>query len=168
MYDRSFLIRLVNYKMPFGQFEGRYSIHVSDEIDGESRFGEINPSEVLLEVEYLSSISDQINIVRSEYENTGEHITEGSSGNWGDFPMPPHDSITIEEAIEMAAYILKQGSREKRWLYSGLEGIFRIIEKPESVDSGIYKLTASYINSGRESESGSGIRGEHFIFLNIE
>lgn len=24
MYDRSFLIRLVNYKMPYGQFEGRY------------------------------------------------------------------------------------------------------------------------------------------------
>jgi uncharacterized protein len=24
MYDRSFLIRLVNYKMPYGKFEGRY------------------------------------------------------------------------------------------------------------------------------------------------
>jgi uncharacterized protein len=24
MYDRLFLVRLVNYRMPFGQFEGRY------------------------------------------------------------------------------------------------------------------------------------------------
>jgi cytochrome c len=192
----------------------RYSIHVSDEKDGESRFGEINPFEVLLEVEYLSSISDQINIVRSEYEKTdehigltlirksdcfschadklslvgpsfseisnrydsdsptlqklGEHIIKGSSGDWGDFLMPPHNNITKEEAIEMADFILKQGSRENQWIYSGLEGVFRVIEKPDSADSGLYRLTASYINSGTESVSGSGIRGEHTIFLKIE
>jgi cytochrome c len=192
----------------------RYSISVSDEIDGESRFGEINPNEVLLEVEYLNVKSNQINSARSEYETSdahggltlirksdcfschadkvtlvgpsfsdmsdryepdsptlqmlGKHIIEGSSGDWGDLPMPPHDSISMEEAMEMADYILKQGNRENRWIYSGLEGIFRVIEKPDSVDSGIYRLTASYINSGTESVPDSGIRGEHTIFIKIE
>lgn len=37
----------------------RYEISVSDQEDGESRYGEINPDEVLLEVEYLPEMDEQ-------------------------------------------------------------------------------------------------------------
>lgn len=192
----------------------RYEISVSDAVDGESRYGEINPDEVLLEIKYLPVKKDHVAIEKSGYrvseehtgltlmrkstcfschadktslvgpsfsaiadryapepetlQQLGMHIVEGSSGVWGDFEMPPHENITFEEAEKIVRYILEQGERKNQWVYPGLEGIIQIIEKPEQYETGLYFLTASYINHTEGKESGAGIRGEHSIVLEIE
>lgn len=192
----------------------RYEISVSDAVDGESRYGEINPAEVLLEIKYLplkkghsamkksgypvseeqsgltlmrkstcfSCHADKTSLVGPSFsaiavrydtepetvQQLGMHIVEGSSGEWGDFEMPPHENITFEEAEKIVRYILDQGKRKNQWVYPGLDGIFQIIEKPEQYETGLYLLTASYINHTEGKESGAGIRGEHSIVLEIE
>lgn len=51
--------------------------------------------------------------VAKKYENTPENvemlaekIIKGSSGIWGDVPMPAHNGLSIENAKFMAQYIL--------------------------------------------------------------
>ncbi len=187
----------------------RYEITVSDEKDGDSRYGEINPDEVLLEITYLpvenidvdianleehkglsfirkstcfnchadktslvgpsfSDIADRYEQDNGTLELLGKRIRNGSSGQWSSIEMPPNDALTREESEAIADYILKQGSRKYRWIYPGLEGVFRIIDKPENIEQGIYILTASYVNHGTEGETGTGLRGEHSIELKIE
>lgn len=58
--------------------------------------------------------------------------------------MPSHPDFTPEEAAQIADYVLEQGGNKYRWVYPGLEGAFRIIEKPETDSQGVYILTASY------------------------
>lgn len=91
----------------------------------------------------------------------GRHIVDGSTGIWGSQMMPSHPDLTIEEATQIAAFILEQGGNNNRWIYPGLEGSFRTIAKPENHDHGIYVLTASYTST-------SNIRGEQSVVLKIE
>jgi cytochrome c len=192
----------------------RYEIRVSDEQDGDSRYGEINPNEVLLEITYLPGKKDQLeknkadisgskehkglSIIRKSacfschadktsltgpsfsdiadrytpdadiLERLGKRIINGSTGQWGNFGMPPNEELTLEESVAIADYILKQGSRKDRRIYSGLEGVFQIIDKPENDEQGMYILTASYISHGTEGVPGTGLRGEHSVVLEIE
>lgn len=187
----------------------RYEITVSDEQDGDSRYGEINPNEVLLEITYVpdekndvdiegleehkglsiirnstcfschadktslvgpsfSDIADRYAPDHDTLERLGKQIRNGSSGQWSSIEMPPNEELTPEESVEVADYILKQGSRKDRWIYPGLDGVFRIIDKPENVEQGFYILTASYVNHGTEGEPGTRLRGEQSIILNIE
>lgn len=193
----------------------RYEIRVSDEQDGDSRYGEINPYEVLLEITYLpgekknqleknktdlagsdehqglsiirksacfschadktslvgpsfSEIADRYNPDIDILEHLGKRIINGSSGQWGNFGMPPNEELSLEESVAIADYILKQGSRNDRWIYSGLEGVFQVIDKPENDEQGIYILTASYVNHGIKDEPDTGLRGDHSIVFEIE
>lgn len=196
----------------------RYSVIVSDEEDGESRYGEIPPNEVLLEIEYLpeedeetqktepdslsglpknlkdpeglsfirgstcfgchgdktrvvgpsfSDISSRYEAVQPVIDNLANRIIKGTTGNWGSVEMPSHPDFSQEEARQIAEYILEQGGNDRRWIYPGIEGVFRIMEKPEGVTGGIYLLTASYRDQGVEEDSASGKRGSHSILLNI-
>jgi cytochrome c len=93
--------------------------------------------------------------------NLASHVIKGSSGIWGSQMMPSHPDLTLEEAAQIAAYMLEQGRNKNRWIYPGLEGTFRVIEKPEDGKQGIYVLTASYTST-------SNIRGEHRVVLKIK
>lgn len=192
----------------------RYVITVSDAEDGASKYGEITPNEVLLEIEYRSAASshsdslfsssayteeiaglsgirkstcfnchaDKTTLVGPSFsqiagryernqatvEQLARHISEGSSGIWGELVMPPHSQFTLEETKEMAAYILTQGSDPERWVYPGLEGVFRIREKPGEVESGLYILTASYLDNGAGGVPGSALRGETSIVIRVD
>lgn len=192
----------------------RYEIRVSDEQDGDSRYDEINPNEVLLEITYLPGEKSQLEKDKADLAGSDEHqglsiirksacfschadktslvgpsfsdiagrynpdtdilqrlgkrIINGSTGQWGNFGMPPNEELSLEESMAIADYILKQGSRKDRWIYSGLEGVFQIIDKPENDEQGMYILTASYVSHGTEGVSGTGLRGEHSIVLEIE
>lgn len=91
----------------------------------------------------------------------GSHVINGSSGIWGSQMMPSHPDLTLEEAAQITDYILEQGRNKNRWIYPGLEGTFRIIEKPEDREQGIYVLTASYTST-------SNIRGEQSVVYKIK
>lgn len=196
----------------------RYSVIVSDEEDGESRYGEIPPNEVLLEIEYLPEgdvetqdtepdslsglsknlkdpeglalirgstcfgchgdktrvVGPSFSDISSRYEaaqpvigKLANRIIQGTTGNWGSVEMPSHPDFSHEEARQIAKYILEQGGNNHRWIYPGIEGVFRIMEKPEGITGGIYLLTASYRDQGVEEDSASGKRGSHSILLNI-
>jgi len=185
----------------------RYTINVSDVKDGESKYGEINANEVLLEITYLpvtkgGVMTEQIKKVQATQEprglalikkstcfgchadktrvagpsfleiagkyeprpemikTLGTHIVKGSSGIWGSMEMPAHPDFTQEEAKQIADYILRQGANKYHWVYPGLEGAFRVIEKPENDSEGIYILTASYTNK-------TNVLGKHSVVLKI-
>lgn len=178
----------------------RYRITVSDIHDGDSRFGEIKPLEVLLETSFVTDLSD-INITRNtdsshfrvheglylmkkstcfgchsdktmlvgpsfsdiseKYPHNSEtlhtlamRIVNGSSGKWGEIDMPPHYDLSVKEAEKISEYILEQGGRKNSWVYPGLEGVFRIIEKPTGISTGYYVLNASYVNNAPDPAVG--------------
>jgi cytochrome c len=88
-------------------------------------------------------------------------ILNGSVGTWGDQPMPAHEELTEEQGRQISAFILKIGDDPNLWIYPGLEGTFRIIDKPKADIDGIYVLKASY-------RSTSGKEGMHSIALRIQ
>ena len=190
----------------------RYAITVTDKEDGDSAFGEIMPSEVLLDVEYLpgtpgdglepvrsaaradepglailrksaclnchadktslvgpsfSAIADKYGDSEETIARLGRHIRNGSSGSWGSLPMPPHPNLSPQQTQDVARYIVEQGRRRHRWIYAGLEGVIRIIDRPDDDGVGFYRLTASYLDNGVAGGEGTSRRGEHSITLRL-
>lgn len=186
----------------------RYSIHVSDPVDGDSKYGEISANEVLLRIEYLpvkneadlkedlgrlrsaeepkglslikrstcfGCHSDKVRVsgpsfaeIAGKYEATpanvnvlATHIMKGTSGNWGSMQMPPHPDFTPEQAKEIVDFILEEGGNKYRWVYPGLEGGFRVIEKPADGSEGVYVLTASYTSK-------ANVRGQQSVVLKVK
>jgi cytochrome c len=92
--------------------------------------------------------------------NLSAKILNGSIGTWGDVQMPAHGDLTEEQRQQIAAYILTIGNKPNYWIYPGLEGMFRIIDKPKTNGDGTYVLTASYTST-------SGKEGRHSIVLNV-
>lgn len=186
----------------------RYFIHVNDEVDGDSKYNEIDPTEVFLEVNFIpghtnsdgQSLYEEINRDRNlrglmllgRYSCFGCHadkssmigpsfseiaslntqdtasinkiadnIIHGSSGTWGESQMPANPQISKQEASDIVEFILSQGSQERSWVYPGLEGVIRTIDKPQGIDTGRYLLTASYTSSVQK-------RGKHTVILIIQ
>ncbi|TVQ01229.1 MAG: hypothetical protein EA359_14260 [Balneolaceae bacterium] len=110
----------------------------------------------------FSDISDRYPNNPETMSTLANRIVNGSSGKWSDIDMPPHNDLSIEEAKKISAYILQQGSRKNSWVYPGLEGVFRIIDKPAGTSGGYYLLTASYKNNAPEPAI-----GRHTIVLEI-
>jgi cytochrome c len=110
----------------------------------------------------FSDISDRYTHNPEILTNLANRIVHGSSGNWGEIAMPPHHELSVEEAEKITAYILEQGNRKDSWVYPGLEGVFRIIDKPEGANRGHYLLTASYKNNAQEPSI-----GRHTIVIEI-
>lgn len=105
--------------------------------------------------------------IAARYENNpatlnelGSHIINGSTGIWGSQVMPSHPDLKPEEAAQIVDYILKQGANRNKWIYPGLEGTFRTVDK-ENDEQGLYVLTASYTST-------SEIRGEGSVVLKIK
>ena len=92
--------------------------------------------------------------------NLSDHILNGSIGVWGNQQMPAHPDFTDEQCRQIAEYILEIDNYPYRWVYPGLEGVFRIIDKPAIDRDGVYVLTASYTST-------SGAEGRHSIVLKI-
>ena len=98
----------------------------------------------------------------------GGRIRSGSSGNWGSLAMPPHGDLSDDEALAAARFIVEQGSQRNRWVYAGAEGVIRIVDKPADADTGIYILTASYLDTGSGGIPGTRARGEHSVSFVIK
>jgi cytochrome c len=181
----------------------RYSIAVTDQKDGDSKYGEIPAQECLLTITYLpanqraefSKVKEQkepkaLSIMKkstcfgchahktklagpsfqeiaqryqsseANINNLSQHILNGSTGVWGDQQMPAHPDLNEEQRRQIASYILEIGNHPYRWVYPGLEGAFRIMDKPKDAQDGVYVLTASYTST-------SGLEGRHSIILTI-
>ena len=105
--------------------------------------------------------------IAERYENNAatanelaSHVINGSTGIWGSQMMPAHPDLTLEQAVQIVDYILAQGKNGNRWIFPGLEGTFRTVEK-ENDGHGIYVLTASYTST-------SNIRGEQSVVFKIK
>ncbi|WP_149276983.1 c-type cytochrome [Pareuzebyella sediminis] len=105
--------------------------------------------------------------IADRYENTSTHIVslsnsilEGSKGLWGNTEMPSNPDLTVSETEQISKFILEQGAKKNNWIIPGLEGTFRIIEKPKNIEQGFYILTASYTSTSK-------MRGQDSILLNI-
>lgn len=108
----------------------------------------------------FQEIAERYELNESTIKNLSNHILKGSLGVWGNQQMPAHPDFTEEQCNQIARYILEVGDHPYRWVYPGLEGVFRIIDKPEIDHDGIYVLTASYTST-------SGAEGRHSIVLKI-
>jgi cytochrome c len=186
----------------------RYEITVADAKDGDSKYGEINGSQCLMEVSFLpvknnldagaaikklqtkkehpglslirtsncfGCHSDKARLAGPSFEemakkykpdvqtlsNLSRHILEGSINIWGSAQMPAHTEFNKEQGIAMARYILEQGKNQTQWIYAGLDGMVKIVEKPANISEGVYVLTASYTSTSK-------LRGQHSIILSIK
>lgn len=104
---------------------------------------------------------------REAIDRLERHVREGSSGTWGTLPMPPHSHFSPSEATAVVRYVLDQGRQRHRWVYPGLEGVVRIIDRPDGAAAGRYRLTASYLDNGLAGVPGTAKRGGHSITLDI-
>ncbi len=186
----------------------RYEFTVTDGKDGDSKYGEINGSQCLMEVSFLAVKNDHdaeaainklqtnpehpgLTLIRmsncfgchsdkarlagpsfaemakkykpdvSTLNNLSRHILDGSINIWGSAQMPAHPEFNKDQGIAMARYILEQGKSQWQWVYTGLDGLIKIKEKPANISEGVYVLTASYTSTSK-------LRGQHSIILSIK
>jgi cytochrome c len=90
-----------------------------------------------------------------------DHILNGSRGVWGDQQMPAHPDFTEDQRLQIANFILQVKDQPYRWIYPGLEGTFRIMNKTNDDKEGIYVLTASYTSK-------SGVEGKTSVILKVK
>lgn len=74
-----------------------------------------------------------------------QKIMDGGSGNWGTYPMPPHPTLTQEEATKLADYILSFG---KEVVSLPISGRVRFDQHSDKNKNGAYVLYASYRDGG--------------------
>ena len=187
----------------------RYLVTVSDQEDGSSEYGEIQPSEVHLELscwpglkeanDYRNSLynhkedpaglplikrsgcfnchQDKSKLMGPSFEqiagryasnpdnirHLADNIIHGTTGNWGDTPMPPNPELSHDEVLQAVAYMIKQGRNQNSCVYSGYEGLIRPIVPPN--DTCVYVLAAFYTDKGRHQMPGTSVRGQHSILL---
>jgi cytochrome c len=92
-----------------------------------------------------------------------DKLIAGSTGVWGDEPMPAHPDIKIENAQLMVEWILKKCVNSNYRFYVGTKGAFKTKEKTDA--GGQYILTASYQDHGAPGMPNSSKWGTHTIFL---
>lgn len=74
-----------------------------------------------------------------------DKIINGGSGNWGEVPMAAHPAISLEDATDMAKYILSLGLEESKL---PLAGKYKIELPADDKGVGTYFIRASYSDKG--------------------
>lgn len=162
----------------------RYSIHVSDKEDGDTKYDEINTNEILLSVSanggkpndksgLLAMMSSNcmnchafnskligpsfldISVKRNNIAELVKHVKEGSSKVWGDIVMPSHPELNEDEIGKMVNWISKFKNDQNTSYYLGKEGSVRL---PAAIG---VTLTASYLDHQQ-------LLGEDNIVLKIK
>lgn len=188
-----------------------YSITVSDKEDGESKYDEINPKEVLLEVKYKSDaltpdeshdktvqndapglaairtsncfnchgfdtkvIGPTFTDINKRYKPTppnmallAKRIREGSTGVWGNVPMPTHPELTNAQIQNMVKWIMENASSADVHYYIGTQGTFSLKASSKNYQEGAYILTASYTDHGIENK-GERLKGQDVIIIHTK
>lgn len=118
-------------------------------------------------------IGPSFDLIARRYEHTpdaveslSKKVVSGASGTWGAVPMPPHPDLTIEQAKEMVAWILKNNLDPNRSFVVGLEGALRNREKPQQDGSDwTCVLTATYTDHGAKDAPETTLQGAHSVVL---
>ena len=97
-------------------------------------------------------------------ELLSDRLISGSTGIWGDEPIPPHPNLEIEGARNMVEWILALDLKPNYGFHIGTEGSFRTKEKVLDTD-GVYLLTASYADNGIQDIPNSSKESLHTIML---
>ena len=99
-------------------------------------------------------------------ETLAKKLMKGSTGIWGNIPMPPHPDLKADQAREMIRWILKNNTNPDVTYFTGIDGAFRTKQKPEKdAGKGVYILTASYTDHGLNGQPQLSKRGEDTIIL---
>lgn len=92
-------------------------------------------------------------------------ILKGSEGTWGNQIMPAHPNIAKEEAEQMVAWIVNNGSATDFNFFSGTSGAFKTGHEPKGKGQGSYVLTAFYADQGIDGSSESSKIGVQTVIL---
>lgn len=114
----------------------------------------IGPSFELIAKRYANQ-TNQVELLATK-------LRQGSTGVWGEEKMPAQPDLALVKAREMVQWILAFDSKTNYNFSVGVEGSFKTKEKQ---DSGIYFLTASYLDRGLKDIPGSSKEGLHSIVL---
>lgn len=99
-------------------------------------------------------------------DTLAQKVIDGSSGVWGDTPMPPHPDLKIEQTKQIIDWVFQNNSNPDIAYFPGMEGAFRTKEKPANdAGKGVYILTASYTDHGLKDKQQLRKRGHHTIVL---
>ncbi|MEO1212756.1 MAG: PQQ-dependent sugar dehydrogenase [Bacteroidota bacterium] len=91
---------------------------------------------------------------RNQYDMVGylaSKIISGGNGNWGEKIMAGHPQHTLEECSEMVRYILSLDERSRQSLNPN--GRLNFNKHSAGQDNGIYILSVSYTDKGKEEFS---------------
>jgi cytochrome c len=98
------------------------------------------------------SIGPALNEIAKRYagkegadQKLADKIIKGGSGSWGTYPMPPHMDLPVNDAVEIARYILSLGEQKKQL---PLKGALKLTEHIGQGKEGAYVLQASYTDKG--------------------
>jgi cytochrome c551/c552 len=95
-----------------------------------------------------------------------QKVISGTSGSWGDIPMPPHPELEPESVKQIVRWILKNASDPNQNYISGLEGVFKTSQKLGTHSANaIYVLKATYADNGDKLDVGSRKTGQDVVVL---
>jgi len=99
-------------------------------------------------------------------ETLAKKLIKGSTGIWGNVPMPPHPDLNSTQAKEIIRWILENNTNPDVTYFTGIQGAFRTKQKPEKdAGKGVYILTASYTDHGVKGLPQLHKRGQQTIIL---
>lgn len=114
----------------------------------------------------LASIAQKYAGNEASVESLKQKVIKGSSGTWGDVPMPPHPELRPESIEQIVRWILKNGADANQNYLLGFEGVFKTSEKPTVHSAkGVYVLKATYTDNGDKQNAGSRKTGQDVVVL---
>ncbi len=112
------------------------------------------------------------------FENLTKSIVEGSSGKWGNTPMPPHPMLAPTETRQIIAYILDLADSEEGNRTLSQKGVFQTVAHQVQGDAGrlgkffspafelgTYVFHASYTDQGSDQVAGLPLTGDDMVLL---
>jgi cytochrome c len=99
-------------------------------------------------------------------DTLAKRIHDGTTGRWGDVPMPPHPEMPPERLSRIVAWILRHSSDPTEYYSVGLSGTFRSRQRPAKItDREAYLITAGYFDHGIDGKGTKSKLGYHSITL---
>lgn len=99
-------------------------------------------------------------------DQLSQRIIKGSTGIWGNTAMPSHPELKLNEAKQVAEWILKNNKNPDIYYLFGATGALNTRGKPRSkTGKEVYVLTASYTDHGSADAPKERMRGKSIVVL---